>query len=180
MKNFFRFTLVVFVAVAVFFGTTSAVLAQKKDYGLSKTVQASGNLLPSKIAGAENVPQLIGAIVAAVLGFLGIIFFFLIFYAGIVWMTAQGQEEKIEKSKETISAAVIGLIIIMAAYALTQFIFDQLSARGTSSTVTTQTSGTGNNTLLCETITNKAQCTAEPGCAYLDPSGSTPGGCFTP
>jgi hypothetical protein len=89
------------------------------------------------------------------------------------------QQREIEKSKETISAAVIGLVIIMAAYALTQFIFDQLSARGGGGTVTTQTSSTDTNTLLCETISDKAQCVAE-GCAYLDPSGSTPGRCLTP
>ena len=162
----------------IFGSQSTQVFAQKKDYGLSKTVQSTGNLLPSKIGGASTVPELIGTIVSSVLGFLGVIFFLLIFYAGLVWMTAQGNEEKIERSKEIISAAVVGLVIVLAAYAFTQFVFSQLGARGSSASAAAATDvapgvgGAGtvsDNTAFCEAITDEDTCSnnfSPKGCVW--------------
>jgi uncharacterized membrane protein len=148
-------------------GVVGVSAQQRKDFGLSQTVAATGNLIPTKIAGADNVPQLIGSIVAGLLGTLGFIFFFLIFYAGLVWMTAQGNEEKIERSKEIISAAVIGLVIVLAAYALTQFVFDQLGVKGsnTASSVSSNSSaGTpSGSAIVCGDFKDFAACNSSYG-----------------
>ncbi len=131
---------------------------QKKDYGLSLTVQevnrGNANLLPSKIAGAGTVPELVGTLVGAVLGFLGIVFFGLIFYAGILWMTARGSEDSISKAKSIMEASVIGLVIVLAAYAITQFVFDQLSRNAAAS------SAAGNN-VSCVINVTRDSCLAE-------------------
>jgi hypothetical protein len=50
---------------------------------------------------------------------------------GFQWMTAGGNEEKIEKAKKVISAAVIGLIIVLLAWAIVIFV------AGTTKNVTT-------------------------------------------
>jgi hypothetical protein len=47
-------------------------------------------------------------------------------YAGILWMTAQGNEQQVTKAKQLMFNAAIGMIIIFAAYALTTFIGSQL------------------------------------------------------
>lgn len=181
MKNFFRLIVLTLVGVAVLLSPGTIVFAQSKDYGLKKTVAATGNLLPQKIGGAENVPQLIGTIVSAVLGFLGIIFFCLIGYAGLIWMTAQGSEEKIERAKDTISGAVIGLVIVLAAYAFTQFVFDQLAARSSSNANATSAGTTGGKKgVICQTLTTEALCVDvnnEPLCGWVEPSASNVGGC---
>lgn len=89
-----------------------------------------------KLAGAAgyNASATIGSIMATViqafLGLLGIIFVVLIVYAGYTWMTAAGEEQKIEKAKDTIQRAIIGLIIIAAAYAITYFVFKSLGGGG--------------------------------------------------
>lgn len=161
MKHLFRLTAAVTLGLVLCIGQVSFVSAQKKDYGLGKTVQATGNLIPSKIGGADTVPELIGVIVSSVLGFLGILFFFLIFYGGLVWMTAQGSEEKIERSKEIISAAVVGLVIVLAAYAFTRFIFDQLAARNGGSSgggVTSQSSAGTGTTVSCGSLKDFKSC----------------------
>ena len=67
----------------------------------------------------KNLPTIIGGVVGAVLALVGVIFFLLILYAGFNWMMAQGQEEKITKAKETIFGAVLGLLVILGAYAIT-------------------------------------------------------------
>ena len=66
-----------------------------------------------------ELPIIIGKVVGAVLALVGVIFFLLILYAGFNWMMAQGKEEQIEKAKGTIFSAVLGLIVILGAYAIT-------------------------------------------------------------
>jgi hypothetical protein len=39
-----------------------------------------------------------------------------------MWMTAAGSEEQIKKAKQILAAAIVGLIIVLSAYAITQFI----------------------------------------------------------
>ena len=68
----------------------------------------------------------ISLIIKRVLELLGFIFVVLMIYAGIIWMTAGGNEKQVEKAKNIISRAAIGLIIIVSAYAITYFIFANL------------------------------------------------------
>jgi len=46
----------------------------------------------------------------------------LIIYGGFIWMTSAGNEENVEKAKRIISAAVIGLIVILLAWAIVIFV----------------------------------------------------------
>lgn len=73
-----------------------------------------------------SLPELVGRIIYAFLGLLGIIAVVLVIYAGFIWMTAQGSEEKIKKAKQILTNAVIGLVIIMSAGAITMFILNAL------------------------------------------------------
>lgn len=63
----------------------------------------------------------IGGIIKAFLGLLGIIAVVLTIYAGFLWMTAGGNEEDVGKAKKLLGNAVIGLAIILSAYAITAF-----------------------------------------------------------
>ncbi len=86
----------------------------------------------------RDVTEIVGGVIKTALSIMGIVAAILIIYAGYVWMTARGKEERITKAKETLEAAVIGLIIIMAAYALTYFVVDRLM-QATSTPATTPT-----------------------------------------
>ena len=68
----------------------------------------------------------IGNIVKTVLGMTGTIFLILTVYAGILWMTAAGKDEQVEKATKILRTAVVGLIIIMSAYAITYFVTGRL------------------------------------------------------
>lgn len=80
----------------------------------------------------------LGAVVATIikgfLGLLGVIFIILIVIAGYNWMTAAGDEEKIKKATSTIRSAIIGLLIIIAAYSITYFVFQNLPGAGSGYT----------------------------------------------
>lgn len=66
-----------------------------------------------------GLADLIATIVRIVLAIIGTIFLVLTFIAGNDWMQAHGSEEKVKKSKDTIRNLVIGLCLILIAYALT-------------------------------------------------------------
>jgi hypothetical protein len=63
-----------------------------------------------------------GQIIGIVLSFVGVLFLILMIYAGILWMTAQGNEQQVAKAKGLLINGTIGLIIVFAAYAITSFI----------------------------------------------------------
>jgi len=72
--------------------------------------------------GAPKDPRSIAVtIIKTALGLLGTIFIVLIIYAGFLWMTAGGEEEKTKKATTLITQAVIGLAIVLSAYAITVF-----------------------------------------------------------
>jgi hypothetical protein len=75
----------------------------------------------------ESVLDKIGGIVGLILSFLGVIFLGLTVFAGFLWMTAQGNNAKVERAKDLLINAVIGLIIIVAAYSITLFIGRELT-----------------------------------------------------
>lgn len=76
---------------------------------------------------ADRDPRQVAAdIIKFILGFLGIIAVIIVLYAGFKWMTAGGNEENVSEAKKMLINGVIGLIIILSAYALTNFVINQI------------------------------------------------------
>ncbi len=84
--------------------------------------------------GSTDIRFIVARIIEASLGILGMLAIVLIVYAGYTWMTAAGNEDKVETAKKTLYAAVIGLVIILSAYAATDFVLRQLYRATTGST----------------------------------------------
>lgn len=72
----------------------------------------------------------IGAVVATLLktalSILALLFLVLTVMAGFQWMNAGGNEEVVKKAQSSFKNAIIGLVIVLAAYAITYFIFNNL------------------------------------------------------
>ena len=77
-------------------------------------------------AGAQ-LPILVGKIIRTILGLLGIIFVVLMVYASFLCMMARGEEEPLSKAKDIIKQAIIGVIIVFLAYALTGFVISSIT-----------------------------------------------------
>ena len=75
-----------------------------------------------------TLTEMVADIISVFLGLLGTIFVFLIILAGYNWMTAGGDSGKVSKAQTTIKVAIIGLIIIVGAYAITWWIFARMPA----------------------------------------------------
>jgi len=74
----------------------------------------------------ESPAATAGRVINAGLSVVGIVFLVLMLYGGYLWMTARGKEERLEKAKNTLEAAIIGLIIVLAAYGITYFVVDRI------------------------------------------------------
>jgi hypothetical protein len=74
----------------------------------------------------SDIPTLIGSIVGMILSLLGTIFLILIIYGGFIWMMAGGNDQNVEKAKNILAQAIIGLVIVLSAYAITSFIGNAL------------------------------------------------------
>ncbi|MBI4090499.1 MAG: hypothetical protein HY422_00575 [Candidatus Komeilibacteria bacterium] len=83
---------------------------------------------PTSFAGfsSQDLKTTIENIIRIVLGFLGILTVIIILYGGFIWMTSFGEEDKIDQAKKLISAGVVGLVVVLAAYAISSFVIDSL------------------------------------------------------
>jgi len=68
----------------------------------------------------------VGKIVQLLLGFIGVVFFSLMFWGGFRWMTARGNQENADSGKTTLENAVMGFLVVLISYALTTFIVENL------------------------------------------------------
>ena len=82
------------------------------------------------LSNQNDIRVIIAKIIRIIIGFLGIIAVGLIMYAGWIWMTSEGNEEKIEQAKKILTNAIIGLIIILSAFAIVSFILNKLGGGG--------------------------------------------------
>lgn len=114
--------LLLFYGSFVYAGPFSTQPSLKQDDAFLKTSGYEVNI---------SVAEIISKVIKSFLGLLGIIFVILIILGGYNWMTAAGEEEKVNKAKDTLKRAIIGLIIVVSAYAITYFVFTNLPGGGT-------------------------------------------------
>jgi hypothetical protein len=123
MTNIFKFFLIIFLLLLVF-SPLSVLRAYSfiGSSGLDETGEQSGT---QEILGnyTDNFPMFIGRIINIALGFLGVIFLGLSIYGGFIWMMAKGDSAQIEKAQNIIKNSIIGLVIVVAAYAITNFVY---------------------------------------------------------
>jgi hypothetical protein len=133
---------------------------------LSETAGAAG------LKSSKSLPELVGDIVGTGLSFISVIFFILMLYGGFLWMTARGNSDQETKAKDTIFGAIIGIIIVLSAYAITSFVFKNLGAGNSgdssssgavapagSGTGTSGGAGTGGATPPAVVVKDKDSCT---------------------
>jgi hypothetical protein len=77
--------------------------------------------------GSGDLATTIAQIIRVVLGFLGVVAVFIILMGGFQWMTSGGADEKVQKAKKFMIAGVVGLAIVLAAYAIASFVITSLT-----------------------------------------------------
>lgn len=90
-------------------------------------LRATGNIAYGGTPPATDITGVISNLVTTVIGLLGIAFFLLLLYAGFLYLTALGDEDKVAKAKRLIASGVIGMIIILSAYAVASYVESQVA-----------------------------------------------------
>ena len=101
--------------------------------GLESQLEKVGGEAFGTQGAPTELTTIVGTIINVLLGLLGVIFLILTIYAGFVWMTAGGNEEKVKKAQGILTTGIIGLVIVLAAYSIAGFVISQLAtATGTA------------------------------------------------
>ena len=118
--------LAVSAAMATAFSIPNRAGAQNNDR--VKEITGLGPVEDNTVLGSRDLRETATAIINAALGLLGIIAVVVVIIGGFFWMTAGGNEEQIGKAKGYIFSGIIGLAIILSAFAISKFVIEQLGA----------------------------------------------------
>jgi hypothetical protein len=99
------------------------------DTGLQKTAATAYGKNVSQLR--TDPAAIIGYFIKSALSLVGLVFMVLIIYGGFLWMTARGNEQQVEKAKNILTSSIIGMLIIGAGYALTNFVINAITAATT-------------------------------------------------
>jgi hypothetical protein len=86
---------------------------------------AAGKIDPNQIGlknPVKNADSALANILTTVYTWAGIIAILVIIIAGIMYSVSQGEQAKITRAKDMIVGAVVGLVVIIMAFVITQFV----------------------------------------------------------
>lgn len=129
MKNFNFQIILSFILISFFYlSLTTSALAADPVGGGSDQANAPVTLTNPLATGTVNpTPQaLIGRVINATMGLVGSLALAMFIYGGFVWMLAAGNEQRVQKGKDILTWATIGLIVIFSSYALVNVVFTGL------------------------------------------------------
>jgi len=113
-------TAILILPYLVFAQTSNTVTPPSGNSPLNKLQTVGGGSYET--ADEYTLASILGQIANAFLSLLAIIFVILIILAGYSWLTAGGNEQKVDKAKNTMTRAIIGLLIILGAWAIWTFV----------------------------------------------------------
>ncbi|NBS68186.1 hypothetical protein EBT31_04635 [bacterium] len=122
MKNWKHFLAGAAIAAAPFASAVPA-LATGNDLDLDASLGEVGSATGLS---DNDLTTTIGTLINIGLSLLGIVFLFLTLYAGWLWMTAAGDSKQTGKAKDILITAVVGLVILLSAYAISNFVITQV------------------------------------------------------
>jgi hypothetical protein len=87
--------------------------------------------IPNPLTGDNTsvpISVLIGRIINGALGFVGSLALVMFIYGGFTWMLAAGNQQRVQKGKEILIWATIGLVVIFTSYAVVKMVLESLRA----------------------------------------------------
>jgi len=85
-----------------------------------------GDVTPPETGFATDIGTLISSLLRVVMVIAALLVFVYLIWGGVEWITSGGDKSKTESARNKITAAVIGLIILAASYAILQLILSFL------------------------------------------------------
>ncbi|MDD4996116.1 MAG: hypothetical protein PHW15_01380 [Patescibacteria group bacterium] len=121
MKKFLSLIALVAIVSAL---APSALLAQTSNLDLGNNYVQ--NFREVAGYGEASITEVVGNIIKIVLSLLGLVAVVLVIIGGFQWMASAGNEDKIKSAKKLIGSALVGLIIVVLAYAIATFVISNI------------------------------------------------------
>jgi len=124
MRKAFLYFLSLVLAGSLILSLAYSVSAADSNFikGLKTTAEGvegtGGAGYPEVKSPMEAITKVLGS--AFTVMFIGISFLGLMIYAGFIWMMARGNAQEVERAKNIITYAVIGLAVVLGAYVITK------------------------------------------------------------
>ena len=119
--------LLAFVMLPAFALMPSSANAGKIDlWGSGAGKSYKGDVETAIGLGNKDIRETIASIINVALGLLGIVAVVIILLGGFKWMTAGGDQGKVDEARKLITAGIVGLAIILSAYAIANFVIKSL------------------------------------------------------
>ena len=97
------------------------------DDTAAETIRSGIETTGEGLFSTSSISTIVGNLIAAMLALTGIIFLVIMVYAGMLYMTAAGEEGKVKKAKSMLTTSVIGILIVVTAYAVTTYLVQALT-----------------------------------------------------
>ena len=111
-----------FINVQSLNATDSKLWELQKNSGMGISSGDIGEVFEGTAGEPRDLRDIVVSGVKIFLGLLGLYFTVLIILGGFRWMNSRGNEDEVKIAKGQIKNAIIGMIIIISAYAITEFI----------------------------------------------------------
>lgn len=72
--------------------------------------------------GTLSIGGIVSGLIRLILVIAALVFFFILVVGGITWIASGGDKAKTEEARNRITAALVGLVIVFAAWAIVQLI----------------------------------------------------------
>jgi hypothetical protein len=123
MKSLINLSLIVAMVSLVFSMLFMPLMAVQAETDPMEQLEAVGSAsgLPE-----QDLPELVARIIQWVIGIIGVVLVALFVYGGVVYATSIGNEERVETGKKVMLYAIIGVLIIAIAFAVSSYVIQAL------------------------------------------------------
>lgn len=126
MKTYLKSITTITLTVVLALMLRPALLSAAVYYPESVTFDPGSNIERNVGLGNASPTEITQRIIQWVLSVLALIALALVIYAGYIWLLSRGNEEEVKKARGILEAALFGLIVILASYGITSYVFENL------------------------------------------------------
>lgn len=94
-------------------------LATDLTQNVTEQINAGADAAGFDRSAAADPRQVVTQIIQVALSFVAVLLIILILFAGFWYVTAGGDESKVEKAQKTLRSAIVGFVIVTLAYGIT-------------------------------------------------------------
>lgn len=104
----------------------AAALNADQYFGDTTGVNNGGVFASTAGLSSGDLPTTIASLIRVGLGLLGIVAVVIILIGGFKYMTSGGNDEKVKSARKVMTTGIIGLVIILSAFAIAQFVLSSI------------------------------------------------------